>query len=122
MVERACLYLGWCWSCLGRKICGFSSSYPGQVLWLGCCLLVPLGVSSGFRIYQQNNQQLSSQLNQQTTQMKQLRNLLSKTSEELRVFWPASTPQGRQRLGNPEQVKSQLLSEIAQTEKSEGSS
>ena len=83
-------------------------------------LLVPLGVSSGFRIYQQNNQQLSSQLNQQTTQMKQVRELLNKatTSAELSSILARLNPRGRApEIRNPEQVKSQLLSEIAQTEK-----
>jgi len=79
------LYLCCCCSLVwGEKFADFQVSWASLVAVL-FVLLVPLGVSSGFRIYQQNNQQLSSQLNQQTTQMKQLRNLLSKatTSEEL---------------------------------------
>jgi hypothetical protein len=83
-------------------------------------LLLPLGVSSSFRIYQQNNIQLSSQLNQQTTQIKQLRDLLSRatTPEEINSILARLNPQGRPpEINNPQQIKSQLLSEIAQTEK-----
>jgi len=101
LVERAPVpLLGLVLVLSGEKICGFSSSYPGSCGW-GVVWLLPLGVSSGFRIYQQNNQQLSSQLNQQTTQMKQLRNLLSKatTSEELSSILASTPPKPCQRLG-----------------------
>jgi len=121
LVERAPVPCwGWCWSCRGEKFADFQVLILGKSCGWGVVCAGALGVSSGFRIYQQNNQQLSSQLNQQTTQMKQLRNLLSKatTSEELSSILAASTPQGRApEIRNPEQVKSQLLSEIAQTER-----
>ena len=55
-------------------------SWASLVVGVLFILLVPLGVSSSVRIDQQNQQQLTSQLNQQTTQIQQLRNVVSKAT------------------------------------------
>jgi len=77
----ACTLLGLVLVLSGRKRIFKFLSWASLV---GCCLCC-YASRRQFRLIYQNNQQLSSQLNQQTTQMKQLRNLLSKatTSEEL---------------------------------------
>jgi preprotein translocase subunit SecF len=83
-------------------------------------LLVPLGISSSWRIDQQNQRQISTQINQQTAQIQQLQNLLSQanTAEEITSILARLNPQRRPpAINNPQEVKSRLLSDIAQAQK-----
>ena len=95
-------------------------SWASLVVGVLFVLLVPLGVSATVRIDQQNQQQLTSQLNKQTTQIQQLRNVLSKatTAQELSSILARLNPQRRPpQINDPQQIKSQLLSQAAQAEK-----
>lgn len=95
-------------------------SWACLVVGLLFVLLVPLGANSSFLIAQQNKQEISSQVDQRTVQLQQLRNLLNeaKTDQQIgnivsRLNSKARIPQG----SNLQQVKSQLLTELAQGEK-----
>ena len=95
-------------------------SWASLVVGVLFILLVPLGVSASVRIDQQNQQQLTSQLNQQTTQIQQLRNVVSKatTAEELGSILARLNPQrGVPQINDPQQLKTQLLSQATQAEK-----
>lgn len=79
-------------------------------------LLLPLGVSCTWRLDQQNQLKLT----QQATQLQQLKDQVSKatTAEDLGNILTRLSPQGRPpEINNPQQIKSKLLSEIAQAEK-----
>ncbi len=95
------------------KVFSWSSLVVG-ILFL---LLIPLGVSSSLRLAQQNQQQLTTQLNQQTAQLQQVQDVLAKatTAQEINSVLSRLNPQGRPpAINNPEQVKSQLLSQLTQ--------
>lgn len=82
-------------------------------------LLVPLGISSTWRINQQNQQQVTTQLTRKTAQLKQLQEQLSlaNTADELRNILSRVNPQSPPpQINNPQQAKNQLLAGIAQTE------
>jgi hypothetical protein len=83
-------------------------------------LLVPLAANSSFLIAQQNKLEISNQLNQRTAQVQQLRNVLNQatTDQEINSVLTRLNPQGRlPESNNPQQSKSQVLSELAQGEK-----
>lgn len=83
-------------------------------------LLVPLGISSSWRIDQQNQRQTTAQINQQTAQIQQVQKVLSqaKTPEEITSILARLNPQRRPpAINNLQEAKSQLLSNIAQAEK-----
>lgn len=80
-------------------------------------LLIPLGLSASVRIDQQSSQQLSAQVNQQTTQLQQLEAVLNKatTPAEIQSILTRLNPQGGVvSAQNLPQVKTQLLSRIAE--------
>lgn len=83
-------------------------------------LLIPLGVSCAFRIEQQNKMQIITQLSQQSAQIQQLQDQLSKatTSQDITTALTRLYPQGRLlETNNPQLIKSQLLSKVAQLQK-----
>lgn len=80
-------------------------------------LLIPLGLSASFRIDQQSSQQLSAQVNQQTTQLQQLEAVLNKatTPAEIQSILTRLNPQGGVvSAQNLPQIKTQLLTRIAE--------
>lgn len=80
-------------------------------------LLIPLGLSASVRIDQQSSQQLSAQVNQQTTQLQQLEAVLNKatTPAEIQSILTRLNPQGGVvSAQNLPQVKTQLLTRIAE--------
>lgn len=80
-------------------------------------LLIPLGLSASVRIDQQSAQQLSAQVNQQTTQLQQLEAVLNKatTPAEIQSILTRLNPQGGVvSAQNLPQIKSQLLTRIAE--------
>ncbi len=80
-------------------------------------LLIPLGLSASVRIDQQSSQQLSAQVNQQTTQLQQLEAVLNKatTPAEIQSILTRLNPQGGVvSAQNLPQIKSQLLTRIAE--------
>lgn len=82
-------------------------------------LLVPLSISSAWRINQQNQQQFTTQLTRQTAQVERLKAQLNKatTAQELSNVLTRLNPQSRiPPINNPQQVKNQLLAEISQAE------
>lgn len=84
-------------------------------------LLVPLGVSCAFRIDQQNKTQIITQLSQQSAQFQQLQDQLSKatSSQDISTALTRLYPQGRLlETNNPQLLRSQLLSKVAQVQKS----
>jgi hypothetical protein len=92
-------------------------SWSSLVVGILFLLLIPLGVSSSWRLAQQNQQQLTTQLNQQTAQLQQVQDVLAKatTAQEINSVLSRLNPQGRPpAINNPEQVKSQLLSQLTQ--------
>lgn len=92
-------------------------SWSSLVVGILFLLLIPLGVSSSLRLAQQNQQQLTTQLNQQTAQIQQVQDVLAKatTPQEINSVLSRLNPQGRPpAINNPQQVKSQLLSQLTQ--------
>lgn len=92
-------------------------SWSSLVVGILFLLLIPLGVSSSLRLAQQNQQQLATQLNQQTAQLQQVQDVLAKatTPQEINSVLSRLNPQGRPpAINNPQQVKSQLLSQLTQ--------
>ena len=84
-------------------------------------LLIPLGVSCAFRIDQQNNTQIITQLSQQSTQLQQVQDQLSRatTSQDINTALTRLYPQSRlPETNNPQLLKSQLLDKVAQIQKS----
>jgi len=80
-------------------------------------LLIPLGLSASVRIDQQSSQQLSAQVNQQATQLQQLEAVLNKatTPAEIQSILTRLNPQGGVvSAQNLPQIKSQLLTRIAE--------
>lgn len=92
-------------------------SWSSLVVGILFLLLIPLGVSSSWRLAQQNQQQLTTQLNQQTAQLQQVQDVLAKatTPQEINSVLSRLNPQGPPpAINNPQQVKSQLLSQLTQ--------
>ncbi len=85
-------------------------------------LLIPLAISSAWRIQQQNDLQFSqrsSQIQQRTTQIQQLKTQLNKanTPEQITQVLRSLNPQNAPlQIRNPEAVKKQVLAQIAQAE------
>lgn len=80
-------------------------------------LLIPLGLSASVRIDQQSSQQLTTQVSQQTTQLQQLEAILNKatTPAEIQSILTRLNPQGGVvSAQNLPQIKTQLLSRIAE--------
>lgn len=94
-------------------------SWACLVVGLLFLLLVPLSISSTWRINQQNQQQFTAQLTRQTAQIEQLKAQLSRatTAQELGSILTRLNPQGSvPQINDPQQVKNQLLSQISQAE------
>lgn len=92
-------------------------SWVSLVVGVLFLLLIPLGISSSWRLAQQNQQQVNTQLTQQTAQLQQVQNVLSKatTAQEINSVLSRLNPQGRPpAINNPQQVKSRLLSQLAE--------
>jgi hypothetical protein len=91
-------------------------------LLVGCLflLLLPLGINNTWRINNQNYVQSTNQSSQQLTQMRQAKELLSKarTNEDINQIFKSLNPQkNTPELKNPQEVKTQLISQIGQLEK-----
>ncbi|OUL29001.1 hypothetical protein BV378_06860 [Nostoc sp. RF31YmG] len=90
---------------------------------LGGCLfflLLPLGINDTWRINNQNYVQITNQTAQQMTQILQAKALLNKakSNEDLnRIFKSLNPQRNTPELKNPQEVKTQLLSQIGQLEK-----
>jgi len=83
-------------------------------------LLVPLGISSAWRIDQQNEQKFSSLVSQRLAQVQQVREVLSRatTSQDLSQILSRLSPQSPPpQINNPAELKSQLISKLAQADK-----
>lgn len=92
-------------------------SWAGLVVSVLFFLLIPLGISSSVRLSQQL--QTTTQANQQITQIQQLRSVLNKatTPQQINSILSRLNPQGRPPTsGDPQQLKSRLLSELDQAE------
>lgn len=95
-------------------------SWASLVVGVLFILLVPLGVSCTFRLEQQNQLQIITQLSQQMTQMQQMEDQLSNatTVQDINNVLMRLNPQGGfLESSNPQLIRSQLLSQIAQAEK-----
>ena len=85
-------------------------------------LLIPLTISSAWRIQQQNDLQFSqrtSQIQQRTAQIQQLKTQLNQanTPEQITQVLRSLNPQNAPaQIKNPQEVKKQVLARIAQTE------
>lgn len=94
-------------------------SWACLVVGLLFLLLVPLGISSTWRIEQRNQQQLTTQITRKTAQLQQVKGQLDKatTVQELSNILTRLNPQSPPpQINNPQQLKSQLLSGIVQAE------
>jgi len=81
-------------------------------------LLLPLGLTTTWRLDQQQ-MEISTQINQRTTQVQQLKDQLSKatTAQQLGQVLTRINPQSPPpQINNPEQLKTRLLSELAQAQ------
>lgn len=95
-------------------------SWACLVVGLLFILLIPLGLSASVRIDQQSSQQLSAQVSQQTSQLQQLEAILNKatTPAEIQSILTRLNPQGG--VVSPQnlpQIKTQLLTRIAEGQK-----
>ena len=82
-------------------------------------LLVPLGITNTWRIHNQNNLQTNQQSSQQLAQVQQVKELLtnSKTNQDINQIFQSLNPNANiPELQNPQEVRSQLLSQIQQLE------
>lgn len=83
-------------------------------------LLLPLGIKDTLRIDNQNWVQIANHSSQQITQMQQIKKVLSKatTNQDINQIIKSLNPQENTlELKNPQDVKSQLLSQMGQLEK-----
>jgi hypothetical protein len=83
-------------------------------------LLLPLGIKDTLRIDNQNWVQIANHSSQQITQMQQIKKVLSKatTNQDIIQIIKSLNPQENTlELKNPQDVKSQLLSQMGQLEK-----
>ncbi|MEH2379711.1 MAG: HpsJ family protein [Nostoc sp.] len=83
-------------------------------------LLLPLGINNTWRIDNQNRMQITNHSSQEMTQIQQIKNVLSKatTNQDINQIIKSLNPQeNTPELKNPQEVKSQLLSQIWQLEK-----
>lgn len=83
-------------------------------------LLLPLGINNTWRINNQNHMQITNQSSQQMTQLQQFKEVLNKakTNEDIaQAFKSLNSPKNTPELKNPQEVKTQLLSQIGQLEK-----
>ncbi len=81
-------------------------------------LLLPIGISSTWRLDQQQLE-ISNQINQRTAQVQQLKGQLNKvtTAQELQQVLTNINPQARiPQINDPEAVKSRLLSQLGQAQ------
>lgn len=84
-------------------------------------LLIPLGISSALRLDQASEQEISNLINQRSTQVQQLKDQLSKatTAQDIEQVLARLNPQGRPpQINNPQEVKSRLLANLDQADKS----
>jgi hypothetical protein len=82
-------------------------------------LLLPLGINNTWRINNQNYLQITNQSSQQITQIRQAKSVLdqAKTNEEINQVFKSLNPQkNTPEFKNPQQVRTQLLSQIGQLE------
>jgi hypothetical protein len=82
-------------------------------------LLIPLGITNTWRINNENNVQINNQSSQQLAQVQQVKELLSKakTNQDINQIFKSLNPNTNiPELKNPQEVKSQLLSQIEQLE------
>ncbi|MDF5735883.1 MULTISPECIES: HpsJ-like protein, cyanoexosortase A-associated [unclassified Nostoc] len=83
-------------------------------------LLLPLGINNTWRIDNQNRVQITNHSSQQITQMQQIKKVLSKatTNQDInQIIKSLNRQENTPELKNPQEVKSQLLSQIWQLEK-----
>lgn len=81
-------------------------------------LLLPIGISSTWRLDQQQSE-ISNQIDQRTAQVQQLKGQLNKatTAQELQQVLTNLNPQASPpQINNPEAVKSRLLSQLGQAQ------
>jgi hypothetical protein len=82
-------------------------------------LLIPLGITNTWRINNENNVQINNQSYQQLAQVQQVKELLNKakTNEDINQIFKSLNPNTNiPDVKNPQQVRSQLLSQIEQLE------
>ncbi|MBO3458904.1 HpsJ family protein [Aetokthonos hydrillicola Thurmond2011] len=98
------------------KFLSWSALFVG-VLFL---LLLPLGINNTWRIDHQNNFQILNHSSQKIAQLHQIKKLLNnaKTDQELNnIFHSFNSEQTLPKLANPQNVKTQIVAQIAQIEK-----
>lgn len=96
-------------------------SWASLVVGVLFFLLIPLAISSAWRIQQQNDLQFSqraSQTQQRTAQIQQVKTQLNQatTPEQITQVLRSLNPQAPAQIRNPEAVKKQVLAQIAQNE------
>ncbi len=83
-------------------------------------LLLPLGINNTWRIDHQNVVQITNNSSQQITQIQQIKKVLSKatTNQDInQIIKSLNSQENTPQFKNPQEVKSQLLSQIWQLEK-----
>lgn len=82
-------------------------------------LMLPLGVGDTWRIYQNTNAQITTQLTQQVQQFQQIKGQLNQatTNEQIQNLLASLAPQGRpEKINNPQAFKNQFLAQVSQAE------
>ncbi len=94
-------------------------SWGSLLIGLLYLLLIPLGITDTWRIYQRNNTQVTAQLTQQTQQFQQIKGQLSQASDQqLQRLVASFAPQGRSpEIKDPSAFKDQFLDRVAQAER-----
>ncbi len=94
-------------------------SWAALVVGILFILLLPLGINNTLRINQQNHIQIVHQSSQQLSQIQQIQEILNqaKTDQDLEKVFHSLNHQGKPDFKNPQDIKSQLLTQILQMEK-----
>lgn len=83
-------------------------------------LMVPLGITDTWRIYNANQAEASARVSQKTQPLQQLKTKLvqAKTNEQLQQVFASLTPENRiPQIDQPQKVKDELLAKISQSQK-----
>lgn len=103
---------------LEKIILGFLS-WISLLVGLLYLLMLPLGVADTWRLYQANNNQIATQVSQQSQQFQQMKERLNQatTDEQIKQLLASGTPQGSTpEIKNPQALKDELLAQVAQSE------
>ena len=104
---------------LERKLLG-CLSWVSLLLGIIYLLMLPLGITDTWRIYNANQAEASARVSQKTQPLQQLKTKLdqAKTDEQLRQVFASLTPENRiPQIDQPQKVKDELLAKISQSQK-----